>query len=231
MFFIINNALPKACISCGKIGGTLCTKCKSTLLKINIQTCIICENLANNGETHKTCKTKYTPEHTISVFKHSETAKNIINRAKGHPYAYNNLKILLKSSIFATAINLLPIKPDILIPIPQDIGLLSKRIKSLPVIIAEEISKLEGIPILITFKKNPFVFKKQKGKNKRNRMLHTQKLILTTDNIKKVKGKNILLIDDVTTTGATLLRATRLLKENKARTVTCLTITKDILES
>jgi predicted amidophosphoribosyltransferase len=44
---------------------------------------------------------------------------------------------------------------------------------------------------------------------------------------KGVRGSSFILIDDVTTTGATLLEATKVLKRNGAKKVICLTIARD----
>jgi ComF family protein len=42
-----------------------------------------------------------------------------------------------------------------------------------------------------------------------------------------IKGKNLILIDDVTTTGSTLLEAVKVLKRNGAKAVWCLTVARD----
>jgi len=42
-----------------------------------------------------------------------------------------------------------------------------------------------------------------------------------------IRGKNIILVDDVTTTGATLMEAAKVLKRNGAAKVICLTIARD----
>lgn len=46
-------------------------------------------------------------------------------------------------------------------------------------------------------------------------------------NKEKIKGKTILLIDDIYTTGATLNECAKILKEGGARVIDVLTIAKD----
>ena len=42
-----------------------------------------------------------------------------------------------------------------------------------------------------------------------------------------IENQNFILVDDVTTTGFTLLEATKILKRNGAKSVWCLTVARD----
>jgi len=47
---------------------------------------------------------------------------------------------------------------------------------------------------------------------------------MSTENSKKIRGRNIILLDDVTTTGSTFAEAKRVLKESGARKILCIAI-------
>ena len=50
---------------------------------------------------------------------------------------------------------------------------------------------------------------------------------ITITGTRNIKNKKILLVDDVTTTGATLIEATRALKKAEVKDVFCYTLAKD----
>ena len=91
-------------------------------------------------------------------------------------------------------------------------------------LLAKYISQSLDIPLsrknLIKIRKT----REQSGLNKIERMSNLKKSFQIRDK-REIKGKNILLIDDIITTGVTLEEASRLLLENGARKVTGLTLT------
>jgi len=202
------------------------------LIKINIQTCIICENLSHNGQTHKVCTTKYTPDFSLSMFKHTKTAKQIILNSKNHPYSYTDIKKLLKTAQAKDIIQSTQNRTDLVIPIPESVNIFTKRTTNLPILIAETIAKSTQIKVIKALKRSLFVLKKQKNLKREERMINVKKIIKYNNYYtKQIIGKRILIVDDITTTGATLLYSTKLLKEHGAKSIWCLTVTKDILES
>lgn len=118
-------------------------------------------------------------------------------------------------------------KKPILIPIPISRKRLRERGFNQTELIAKEMSLLDM--------SNSFVFKKDilvkhidtphqsRAKNKKER-LENIKNSFSVKNKKEIKGKNIILLDDVTTTGATLNEAKKILRQNGAKKIICLTI-------
>jgi ComF family protein len=62
---------------------------------------------------------------------------------------------------------------------------------------------------------------------KKERLGNVEDVFAAKENITQVKGKNIFLIDDVATTGATLNACAKVLKKAGARKVTALVIARD----
>ena len=54
--------------------------------------------------------------------------------------------------------------------------------------------------------------------------------VYTAENIDKIRGAKILLIDDILTTGATLGECVRVLKEAGAERVVCATLARAVTE-
>ena len=115
--------------------------------------------------------------------------------------------------------------PIILVPIPMTFTHLTKRGYSQTDLLCREIKKY--IPDTITYV--PDALKKIKETSKQNKT-HSKHDRLKNligafqAHSQKVSGKTIILIDDVTTTGATITEATRALKEAGAKQVIAFTI-------
>lgn len=118
-------------------------------------------------------------------------------------------------------------KKPILVPIPISKKRLRERGFNQVELIAKEMSLLDM--------NNSFIFKKDillkhqdtphqsRAKNKKER-LENIKNSFSIKNKKEIKDKNIILLDDITTTGATLNEAKKILRRNGAKKIICLTI-------
>lgn len=115
---------------------------------------------------------------------------------------------------------------DIIIPVPISKKRFKKRGYNQSFLIAKEIAKNFTIKleedVLIKTQNNiaqSTLNKKEREQNVKN----AYKII----NMEKIKNKNILLIDDIFTTGATVNECSKILKLGQAKKVDILTIAKD----
>lgn len=111
---------------------------------------------------------------------------------------------------------------DIITSVPLHKKKLKKRGYNQSMLLAEEIGKLIGIP-----------YKDLLYKHKNNKIQHTLSRNERMKNVKNaykvidksmVKGKNILIIDDIITTGYTLGECCKMLKNAKANLIVCATL-------
>lgn len=111
---------------------------------------------------------------------------------------------------------------DFIIPVPMYKSDKAKRGYNQCELIAKELSHISGIPYKfdIVFKIRKTVHQKELSQKERKSNLRDA---FKVKNPEKISGKNILLIDDVCTTGSTLSEISRLLKNNGAEKVFCLT--------
>ena len=91
-----------------------------------------------------------------------------------------------------------------------------------PLLLAQEISKSLKVPILHALQKTRLT-KSQTRLSAADRQRNLQNSLALAKGI-NIEGKNILLIDDVHTTGATLKRCSALLKKGGAKRIIALTI-------
>ncbi len=115
----------------------------------------------------------------------------------------------------------------IIIPIPLSKTRLKERGYNQTLLIAEEIIKLDRENKFI-LEKN-ILYKRKETEHQariKNRQERLKNIIDTfaISNQEKIQNKNIILIDDVVTTGATLKEARKILKQNGAKKIIAFTI-------
>ncbi|MBU1557651.1 ComF family protein [Patescibacteria group bacterium] len=118
-------------------------------------------------------------------------------------------------------------KKPILIPIPLSKQRMRERGFNQCELIAKEMSILDKDSSFV-FEKNVLIKIKDtphqsRAKNKKERLENLKKSFSVKQS-EKIRGKNILLLDDVTTTGTTLKEASKTLRRYGAKKIICLTI-------
>lgn len=144
-----------------------------------------------------------------------------LNKFHAHPYAQN-----LLSSVLEAWLTKLPLQQYILIPIPlsakrerergynQVSNVARKAVYLLPQIILKE-------GILIKGKHTP----PQTTLSKQERLKNLQgTFVVLPQQIASLKDKNVILLDDVTTTGATLREAKAALLLHEPASITCVAL-------
>ena len=210
--FILDLIFPKFCLGCNKEGTFLCQDCFSTLEVFT---------------THQRFRGKNLDDLYFSVVYESFLIKKLIKNFK-YPPLVKELKKELAQLIISHFL-LLDRKPDfsnfVLIPIP----LTKKRIKWRGFNQAEEIGKelvkFLKIPLisdcLIKIKENKAQVELSEKERKEN-----VKGVFFIKNKEEIRGKNVLLVDDVFTTGATMEEAARVLKEAGTKKIIGVVIAK-----
>jgi competence protein ComFC len=207
---ILNIIFPIRCVGCGIENNLLCDKCVSLL------------PVAKKTEL----------EYTTSVFDYkNETLRKTIwslkyhgNKDAGKFFAKSIYNILLEDiseqKIFSN------FKHPLLIPIPLSKKRLKERGFNQSEIIAKEMSFLDNgtsftlvTNVLYKIKDTP---SQVSIKDKNKRLNNLQDCFIVKDN-GLINGKNIILIDDITTTGATIKEARKTLRAAGAKKVIAFT--------
>lgn len=228
---------PKKCVICGKFNdsgfsGYLCKKCLSAIPINHNFECIGCKKLVSLGKTCNSCTKENHIDQLLVVTDYKN--QTLIKLIKLFKYRFirelgSPLFLLIKKYLLQLAkikkINFLEENP-IVLSVPLSHRRLNWRgfnqSDILACLLADNfhLDKAEGI-ILRTGKSKPQAEIKEKGERLDN--LRGLFKIIMAD---KLVGRNILLIDDVCTTGATLNECARVLKENGAKKITGLVIAR-----
>jgi len=224
--FVLDTLFPINCLGCGYDDTWLCDECLSKINFISFQVCSHCEKVITDyGQLCKICKiTAHGLDGLLvaSNYKENNIAKLV------HLFKYNFIpdlhiplgKILAKTILTAN----LPL-PDIIIPIPLHARRLRFRGFNQAQLLAEYLSNQLTPGFMIPVFSNILLRKiptppQMKIKKYAERQANIRNAFgLDPKIINLIKGKNILLIDDIATTGATLNECARMLKQNGAKKI------------
>ncbi|MCD4762259.1 ComF family protein [bacterium] len=222
--FILDILFEKLCYGCGKDGQWLCEKCLKKIDYFREKTCLFCKTANKKGSPCSACREKTFINHIyIAGNYENKMLKNLI---RDYKYTFNtDLKLPLVLFLIQYINKYkIPIRDFKLVPIP-----LSKKRRrwrgfnqsyelSIQLIKELNLSKINNC-LLRQKHKTP------QAKLSEEERRENVKEIFKISN-KSIVPKNILLIDDVATTGSTLNEAARVLKNAGAKHVSGLVIAK-----
>jgi competence protein ComFC len=217
---------PVFCLECKKEGTLLCPLCVSKIFILGVFVCPVCHSERSRGIPCDHCK-KNTPLSShiaLGIYRDENTLGKLI-----HEWKYNFViealdvlepvifQFMQSQSQFFSSI-------DLIVPVPLHKKRLAFRgfnqAEELAKVVAK-ISQKEMIDVL--FRKISTEQQAKLSKHER------EKNVADAFELKKgveLQGKNILLIDDVFTTGSTLNECAKVLKRNGASEVHAFTLAR-----
>ncbi len=222
--FVLNFLFPQVCVICGKTDiNSLCEECKERIKKIEKSRHIKDKNILK--QNYKINFEKVYFDELIYIFEYKKIIRKLLLRYKFSSKSYisnfwaniilNNKKI---DEIFKIY--------DIIIPVPMDKQKRLERGYNQTELITNIISKYNKILV-----ENKVLFKDKKTKTQSTLSLEERyeniKNAFKIKNINKIKNKQIILFDDIYTTGATVNEISKKLKKSGAKKVLVLVIAKD----
>jgi competence protein ComFC len=219
--FLLEIFFPKFCFRCQREGSYLCQDCLATLDVLENVFCL-CQNpsrLPLVGKCRK-CTSLHLNGLYFAVSYKNSLVKTLIHQFKYEPYIKelaNSLALLI-----ITHFNLIQkeFSPEnhILVPVPLTKNKLKKRGFNQSEEIAKKLSRNLNISVVADclIKEKETSAQMELAREER---LKNIKGAFSVLNPEKIRGKKILLVDDVYTTGATMEECARVLKRAGAQEV------------
>jgi len=217
--WMLSFIFPESCEICEKNAvNYLCDQCKINIQKSNIY--------LNQIDNYEQDKNTFFDEH-LYLFSYKDLIRDKIIKYKfgDCPYLYKMFsEFFVKNKIFNTFLK----NYDIIIPVPLSKQKMRIRGYNQTELLAKNIAQslLVQTKILIKYKNN----NSQSLLNREERIENVKNVYKITD-MQKIKQKNIILFDDVYTTGATINECARVLKEAGANKVGIITIAKEFYKT
>lgn len=234
---LLDTVFPPKCVFCTGIlkqgtGLWICESCQKKIARIDglCPKCIRLFDIEDGLPICHNCRSanRYY-DAVITVYSYEGAVRRAILRYKfnNHPEYAHALSFYTAKAITDIGIDSSLI--DFIVYIPADEGRKKHRGYNHVQLLAGHITKATGIPIregvLIRRKSIP-----EQSRLTRKRRLINVKGAFGVDKDKDIKGTRIILIDDVFTTGATTMEASRVLKRAGAEYVLVVTVAASLFK-
>jgi ComF family protein len=213
---------PPDCLGCGAEGPAVCETCAASLIKPFGERCWRCDKLSPLSRTCVTCRPAGPLTHVFISTNYDDLAQGLVQKYKfGHlRAAAQPLAGVMAQTLKGSAVNW---QEHLLVPVPTATGRVRQRGFAHSELLAKTIAsdlRVEYAPALRRLGQT-----RQLGAKREDRLTQLSGSF-AVKNHHRVAGRKILLVDDVLTTGGTLIAASRALKSAGAKQVNALIFAK-----
>lgn len=234
MNFFLDILFPKKCIACRKEGSYICQDCVSNILQADL-ICPICEGLAVGGQTHPICKKRFGLDGLWSLGIYQGSLKKTIQKLKYEPSLVRDFAPVLVNIMLEYWVLYQPFIFDmikqskgagwVICPVPLHWYKENNRGFNQSKLIGQLLSKNLGLDYCDSLKRIRYTQSQVRLKGS-ERQQNIKDAFVISPNIPVSKSPNILLIDDVWTTGSTLKECCYVLKRAGVKRVWALTLAR-----
>ncbi len=210
---------PKHCVSCKKLGSYLCKNCYLKIEFVQNPVCPICQRQAVSGKTHPGCAGKYKLDGLVVACRYLGPVKMAIIKVK-YKWIYDVEKVFV--DLLSECFWKFDVPGDIiLVPVPLHFKRKSWRGFNQSEILAKSLAKKFKVPFANMLARTRET-KTQVGLGRDARRENVKGAFVVSGTV--LKDKNIVLVDDVFTSGATISECCNVLKRAGAKSVWALSV-------
>lgn len=220
----LNLLFPYWCLGCGQEGELICLSCRSTLPRITPPICPRCGLPQPSGILCPTCShRRHEIDGIRSPFRFEAVIRQAVLQLK-----YKNLRALAGplAGLLSDYLTANPVPAEVVVPVPLHRKRTRERGYNQSQLLCRELGKLLKLPVvadcLIRQRHTPPQTRTATVSERRSNVADA-----FTCRDHRLKGKQVMLIDDVTTSGATLDACAAALKASGASSVWGLTLARE----
>jgi len=221
----LNLIFPQFCVGCGREGAFICVSCRRSLPRIEPPICPRCGRPQTGSALCDSCfDWRADIDGIRSPFRFEAVVREAVHRLK-----YGNLRAVAQplAVLMSEYLENNPVDGEVLAPVPLHPRRLRERGYNQSALLAKELGKLIGIPVDETsLTRVRYVLPQARTGSVEERRANVSGVFeCRGDN---VRGKKVIVIDDVSTSGATLNACASALKAAGAVAVWGLTLAREI---
>lgn len=215
---LVGLIAPPDCLACGSEGSALCLDCSTKFIKAFGKRCWRCNKLSDGSKTCGSCRHVGGPGHVWIGTVYDGVAQNLVRLYKfGHLRAASEPIAHTMSETFGGASDCL------VVPVPTATARVRERGFGHSELLAKTVAYQLKMPRANVL--NRLGQSRQLGSARGDRLKQLEGKFAVRST-RYVRGRKILLVDDVLTTGGTLIAATQALRAAGAAQVDALVFAK-----
>ena len=222
---LLDLLFPPRCVGCGREGSFLCITCYDALPCLAAPLCELCGLPLKGGGLCPACaRESQAVDRIRSPLLYQGLAREVV-----HSLKYRNLRSLAAplGQLLAEYLVQQALPGDVLVPVPLHPSRLRQRGYNQATLLARELGERSGLPVvddcLVRLTNAPA---QARSSSATERQRNVKDAFACRDNT--LRGRQVLLIDDVCTTGATLNECALALKAKGAAVVSGLTLAREV---
>lgn len=225
---IIRNALldlvfPPHCVVCGRNGEWLCAECAASFRRVHLPISSRSGRQLAGGSHYNECIHHATALDGIRAAAYYEGGV----RTCIHHLKYKGSRVLAPylAEIMANSWSQAPVPSSTIVPVPLHPQRVRQRGYNQAALLAQELGRRLKVPIIADCLIRVKHTRPQVGLDAKERRLNVRDAFACIDH--RLSGKNILLVDDVCTTGATLEACAHALRQQESSSVWALVLARE----
>lgn len=215
---------PRYCVYCKRLGNYICDQCFSYIRLDPTPICPVCARHSIDGSTHPRCVTSYSIDGLVSAVVYNRVIKKLLYQYKYTPYISDlrdEIGQLMSESLEQSELfHFIRQQSPIVIPVPLHRRRLKRRGYNHASLLCSYVAQyfhLEMIDDLVIRTRDT---KPQFKLSKSERSSNVQDAFELHNLYRgKIRGKTIVVVDDIATTRSTLREISKVLKRNGAKSV------------
>lgn len=227
---VLEFVYPTSCVSCGAGGELLCRDCAEALAPLDGLNCIVCDRPAVAGITHPGCRSRWTPERFLAAFPYHGPARKLVQALKYRRVRKiaEVMSDLLVGELTETGVEFGA--EALVVPIPLSFWREGARGFNQSSLLGKALSEKLGLSFRDDLLRKVRDTLSQVSLTKPERAANIRSAFTVQEKLYDEPvcvGRDVLLVDDVVTTGATAREAAKTLKKSGTGQVWVLAFAKD----